>query len=52
MNTTAYTLLAAAALIASVVLALAGAGQADDQLAIAMLGLAGTLAGRGRTPGE
>lgn len=47
MNPTAYTILSGLAVIAAVVVALAGGTQADDVLATALVGLAGTLAGRG-----
>jgi hypothetical protein len=43
-----YLALALACIAAAVAVALAGSGDADDMLAVALVGLAGTLAGRGR----
>jgi hypothetical protein len=42
-----YLTLALACVTAAVLVALLGAGDADDLLAVALVGLAGTLAGRG-----
>lgn len=47
-----YLVLAVAAVTASVIVALLGAGDADDLLAVGFLGLAGTLAGRGKGDGS
>ncbi len=48
LNTTGYNVLSVLCVVAAVVVALAGAGEADDLLAVALVGLAGTIAGRGR----
>jgi hypothetical protein len=42
-----YNLLAALSLVGAVIVALLGEGNADDLLAVALVGLAGTIAGRG-----
>lgn len=42
-----YTVLAICCIIGAVVTALAGSGDADDLLAVGLVGLAGTIAGRG-----
>lgn len=47
MTRNGYNILSALALAGCVVVALAGAGSADDLLAVGLLGLAGTIAGRG-----
>jgi hypothetical protein len=43
-----YLTLAIACIVGAVTVALAGSGNADDLLAVALVGLAGTLAGRGK----
>lgn len=48
MTTTGYNALAAMCILAAVAIALLGAGNADDLLATALVGLAGTIAGRGK----
>lgn len=48
MTTNGYNLLASLAIIAAVAIALAGSGQNDDLLAASLVGLAGTIAGRGK----
>lgn len=45
----AYLALAVTCIVGAVVVALAGSGNADDLLAVALVGLAGTLAGRGKS---
>lgn len=45
---TLYTILSGMCITACVIVALAGSGNADDLLAVALLGLAGTLVGRGK----
>ena len=42
-----YNVLAVLCIVGAVVVALAGSGDADDLLAVALVGLAGTIAGRG-----
>jgi hypothetical protein len=49
MTTNGYNFLAALALVGAVTVALAGSGAADDLLATALVGLAGTIAGRGKS---
>jgi hypothetical protein len=49
MTTTGYNLLAALSIIAAATIALAGSSEADDLLAAALVGLAGTIAGRGKS---
>jgi hypothetical protein len=44
-----FLALAMSCIAAAVVVSLAGSGDADDMLAVALVGLAGTLAGRGRS---
>jgi hypothetical protein len=48
MNTNGFNLLAALAIIAAAAVALVGNTTADDVLATALVGLAGTIAGRGK----
>lgn len=48
MTRNGYNLLAALALVGSVAVALLGNTAADDLLATALVGLAGTIAGRGK----
>lgn len=48
MTTNGYNVLAALCIVAAVVIALLGAGEADDLLAVGLVGLAGTIAGRGK----
>lgn len=50
MTKNGYNILAGLALVGAVVLALLGEGNADDLLATALVGLAGTIAGRGDEP--
>ncbi len=47
MTKNGYNLLSALCIVGSVIVALAGAGNADDMLAVGLVGLAGTIAGRG-----
>lgn len=47
MTRNGYNLLAALALAGAVLVGLLGSGDADDLLAVGLLGLAGTIAGRG-----
>ena len=47
LNTTGYNVLAVLCIVAATTVALAGAGEADDLLAVGLVGLAGTIAGRG-----
>jgi hypothetical protein len=49
MNTSGYNALAGLCIVAAVAVALLGSGNADDMLAVALVGLAGTIAGRGRS---
>lgn len=49
MTKNGYNILAALALVGAVVVALAGGDAADDLLATGLVGLAGTIAGRGDT---
>ena len=49
MTTTGYNALAGMCIVAAVAVALLGSGNADDMLAVALVGLAGTIAGRGRS---
>ena len=46
MTMNGYNLLAALSLVCAPVVALVGSGEADDLLAVALVGLAGTIAGR------
>lgn len=48
MTKNGYNILAALSLICAVAVALAGSGEADDMLAVALVGLAGTISGRGQ----
>lgn len=50
MNALGYNLLAGLAVTAATLIALLGAGHSDDLLAISLVGLAGTIAGRGKLP--
>jgi hypothetical protein len=47
LSKTGYNVLACLAIVGAVTVALAGAGEADDLLAVALVGLSGTIAGRG-----
>lgn len=47
MTKNGYNLLSALCIVGSVIVALAGTGNADDMLAVGLVGLAGTIAGRG-----
>lgn len=49
MTKNGYNLLAALAITGAVITALAGVTQQDDTLAMALVGLAGTIAGRGKS---
>lgn len=51
MTTHGLDLLAALALIGAVLVALLGNSTADDLLAVSLVGLAGTIGGRGRKTG-
>jgi len=50
MTTNGYNFLSALCILGAVLLALLGEGNADDLLAVSALGLAGTIAGRGKDP--
>ncbi len=52
MTKNGYNILSGLCVAAAVVVALAGAGNADDMLAVALVGLAGTIAGRGSEPAD
>lgn len=48
MTTNGLNIIAALCVLGAVTIALAGSGNADDLLATALVGLAGTIAGRGK----
>jgi hypothetical protein len=49
MTKNGYNLLAGLCILGAVTVALLGSGNADDLLATALVGLAGTIAGRGKS---